>query len=217
MRQRTIVVSCVLALIGRLAFAQPADSELPKQAKAAYQSGDHAAASRLFEAAYREHPRPDLLYAAGMASYEANDCGRTIALLRQYLELSPPKGTEIAGERIAECERRAANARSEQRAERLGRLRGALEARDCERAREAMEAWLETEPDEAQVEALRRELADCTPPAALTRSAALCEYSCSTRLSTAAASSQRCIRLSTCVACTMAFRDQGACRTSAGT
>lgn len=161
-----VVVLATLAAGARVGHADPERDDLVKKANDAYQRGDRQSASLLYEEAYGLDSDPELLHAAAAISFEANDCPRVIDLLDRFLDLQPPpKGRKRAGEMFAECESRlAANEQATRRAELAGRLRGALDARDCERARDLMPAWIDTAPDEPAVATLQRELDGCTPP-----------------------------------------------------
>ncbi len=78
---------------------------------AAYRDKDWAAAAREFEAAYKDDPGPELLYAWAQAEKFAGHCDLALELYKKYLNADiSPVNVERARANIAVCEKEVAHA-----------------------------------------------------------------------------------------------------------
>jgi tetratricopeptide (TPR) repeat protein len=100
---RLALAVMVLAIAARGAAAQPVDhAALGAQA---FADGKLDEALRELEAAYREDPDPNLLFALGRVHSARGDCVRAVDHYRRYLESQPgQKGADAAQAEIDKCQ-----------------------------------------------------------------------------------------------------------------
>lgn len=101
MRTHGLLLFVILCGVAR---AEPVQ-DLVDEATALYERADLAGALEKLEAAYARSKRPDILFGIGRIHVDRGDCTKAIDVYRRFLESKPgPRSTQIATEKIAECQ-----------------------------------------------------------------------------------------------------------------
>lgn len=102
MRARGMLLIAILC--GGVAYADPVQ-KLVDEATTLYERADLAGALEKLEAAYAKSKRADILFGIGRIHVDRGDCTKAIDVYRRFLESKPgPRSTQIATEKIAECQ-----------------------------------------------------------------------------------------------------------------
>lgn len=94
----------LLLLLCAPAYADPVQ-DLVDEATTLYEHADLAGALEKLESAYAQSKRADILFGIARIHVDRGDCTKAIDVYRRFLESKPgPRSTQIATERIAECQ-----------------------------------------------------------------------------------------------------------------
>jgi hypothetical protein len=104
-----------VVVVGALAGSAHADStqKLVDEATKLYETADLAGALAKFEQAYAQSKRSDILFSMARIHVDRGNCPKAIEMYRLFLESKPkpgPRSTQIATEKIAECQKIIASA-----------------------------------------------------------------------------------------------------------
>ncbi len=97
---------CLLSIVflAGVAHADPVQ-DLVDEATTLYERADLAGALEKLEAAYARSQRADILFGIARIHVDRGDCDKAIGVYRRFLESKPgPRSTQIATEKIAECQ-----------------------------------------------------------------------------------------------------------------
>jgi len=169
-RFTAIALALSFALAGGGASAQGSNREfdrLVRQAAAAYDAHDTAAAVSALERAYALRPVPRLLFNLGRAHEQRGDYATAADYYRRFLATAPdPQSTAVAQEALGIAERNVARAADEQR------QRDAAAAAERQRALDAARAQTSL-AEQQRLEEERRRQAALTRPRRVTTPVAI--------------------------------------------